>query len=388
MRITFALAAAALGLGGTALAIAASPSSDTVAPIVGIYMMDAQNGWAITARCDPCPPNVTSNLLLRTADGGTRWKDVTPVDSSGTRTRFYGFYPLNSQIVLVDKVRTVDGGQTWKLTSSPGWGTISFLNRREGWLILPLAAYLGHTDVDILHTSDGGETWDKISSNTEGSGLTNLSGMGGINFFTFTTGWITGGGGPINWHYLFVTRDGGRTWQERKLPQLPQLTPNWNANLGPLTILSSRDGVVRADYGLWYFPGRYESPKNLAPITVFFVTHDAGVTWTYTTPVPVPEGKDAPRIGPSTVLNMNRWWVRVEDTLYATNDGGRRWTRRHSGELMANVSELAFISQDVGWAVRNTDPYGGGARQSPPFLLKTVDGGRTWTAIRYVIDGP
>lgn len=71
--------------------------------------------------------------------------------------------------------------------------------------------------------------------------------------------------------------------------------------------------------------------------------------------------------------------------LHVTNDGGRQWTEVRPNKFFADITQLDFISRNVGWAVRNTDPFGGGARQASPSLLKTLDGGRTWTPLDYAI---
>jgi len=399
MRGALAIAIVTLIFGLASRPTSALQSSDSFSPLDSIQMIDAQIGWAVTARCDPCPPDIVSGLVLRTTNGGTQWKDVTPADSSGKRTGVIDFYVFNSQIALVgtwvrkssregsvEIFRTVDAGLTWKTITNPGWSSISFLNPREGWLIHDIVGYTGHTDVDIYRSPDGGETWVKVSSNTDrSSGLTNLSGMTGITFFTSATGWITGLSILSDWLYLYVTRDGGRTWQQQKLPLPPQLTPHWEAYLWPPRVVTAQDGILRADYTTSHRSDPMAQTEYTGPVIVFYVTHDGGTTWTYTTPVPVTESKVNPRPRPGTFIDMSHGWVKDEDTLYMTNDGGRQWTKIHSSQVFGDVTHLVFISPEAGWAVRNTDPYGGGARQTSPFLLKTLDGGRTWTALAYTI---
>ena len=399
MRVALVIAAVTLTLGLTSRPTSALQGNDSVSPLVSLQMIDAQIGWAVTAGCDPCPLNILPGLVLRTTNGGTKWEDITPVDSSGKRTGVIYLYALDSQIALAGKwvrksshessieiFRTVDGGHTWKASANPGWSSISFLDPREGWLIHDIVGYTGHTDVDIYRSADGGETWIKVSSNTDrNSGLTNLSGMTGITFFNSTIGLITGLGIPSDWQYLYVTRDGGRTWQEQKLPLPPQLTPHWEAYLWPPRVFTAQDGILRADYTTSHRSDPNAETEHTRPVTVFYVTRDGGTTWMYTTAVPVSENRINPRPRPSTFIDMSHGWVKSEDTLYMTSDGGRQWTKVHSSQLFGDVTHLAFISQEVGWAVRNTDPYGGGARQTFPFLLKTLDGGRTWTTLAYSI---
>jgi hypothetical protein len=51
----------------------------------------------------------------------------------------------------------------------------------------------------------------------------------------------------------------------------------------------------------------------------------------------------------------------------ATSDGGASWTRQYAGQ--ADLNQVDFVDGDHGWAA------GGGA------LLRTADGGATWTAL-------
>jgi hypothetical protein len=53
--------------------------------------------------------------------------------------------------------------------------------------------------------------------------------------------------------------------------------------------------------------------------------------------------------------------------VLATGDGGASWKRRYAGP--ANITSLAFLSSDIGWAV------------AEDALLGTTDGGRTWSVL-------
>ena len=79
-----------------------------------------------------------------------------------------------------------------------------------------------------------------------------------------------------------------------------------------------------------------------------------------------------------TALDMNHIWILDAPGLAVTSDGGYHWNQITLQGDLTNVSVLDFISSRVGWAI--------GGRESPqPLLLKTADGGRTWTEIAYSI---
>ena len=50
----------------------------------------------------------------------------------------------------------------------------------------------------------------------------------------------------------------------------------------------------------------------------------------------------------------------------------------HQSDSGKNVSQLDFVSDQIGWAISST-------ASNSSFLLKTVDGGYTWTVISYMV---
>jgi hypothetical protein len=373
--------------------------SDRVSPIDFIHMFNAGIGWAKTAGCDPCSSKVIPSLILRTTDSGTRWQNVTPLDPSGERIVVGGFYAFNSQIAWVGgrpkqhnyggpcttcSYRTIDGGQTWKAISK---APSVFINPLEGWTLDSVAFAMQSEAVEVYRSTDGGETWIKIASTEDrGSGLPEGGFKRGMTFLNSKTGWI-------NWEYLgskvpilYVTHDSGLTWRPQELPIPPRVERERSLDVPPTPGLpkffTAQDGIVRVD-----FPSGHREkdwpPKSLV---VFYATHNSGTTWTPTTPVPVTQIYQQP----SDFVSMDRGWLKQgeqAEMLYMTNDGGRNWTTTRFGPLFTAVTQLNFTTPKVGWAVRNTDPGGGGARQTPPFLLRTLDGGRTWVPVPYTIMG-
>lgn len=162
MRLILAIATGILALGLVPRPMHGLQISSDASPVETIRMVDAQNGWAVTARCGPCPPHVVPGLLLRTTGGGTQWNDVTPLDSSGKRgdvAYFNVFDSLTAWAVGTAGVfRTTDGGRTWRSMTTPVGGvtSISFINSREGWLLASLGVAMGHEAVVIYRSSNAG----------------------------------------------------------------------------------------------------------------------------------------------------------------------------------------------------------------------------------------
>src|SRR5712664_4191183 len=93
-----------------------------------IQMINRETGWTMT---DPRYVSVCGreSCLLRTTDGGTAWRDVTPLKSPGQKVRLWKFTALSALIAWVIPTReagssgqifrTTDGGSTWRSATIP-----------------------------------------------------------------------------------------------------------------------------------------------------------------------------------------------------------------------------------------------------------------------------
>ncbi len=102
-----------------------------------------------------------------------------------------------------------------------------------------------------------------------------------------------------------------------------------------------------------------------------YVTHDGGTTWKSTMPLPA-------AFGTIDFVDMQHGWVTDGMVLYSTSDGGQHWTKLSPGANFEQVTDLSFVSSTTGWAI-------GGQSNTSSFLLKTTDGGKTWTPIPFSI---
>src|SRR5581483_9354234 len=116
--------------------------------------------------------------------------------------------------------------------------------QQNGWLLLDKGSATSHEAIDIFRTTDGGTTWLKVSSTDQNTG--NQSGTlpfagdkSGISFISTTTGWVTGTLPVDNRAWLYVTHDGGSTWQPQNLP-LPANSNVQVATMPPI-FFSSKD---------------------------------------------------------------------------------------------------------------------------------------------------
>jgi photosystem II stability/assembly factor-like uncharacterized protein len=228
---------------------------------------------------------------------------------------------------------------------------------------------MGSEEDEIYHSTDGGDTWVNVASATRenhSSGFP-MVGKSGMAFLNSTTGWVTALDfrSPDQSH-LYVTHDGGRKWRAESLPLPPQLGPHWGIHPRSVKPFAPRDAILRVDYSLFN-----DSGEIMGMVIVFYATIDSGTTWTYTVPVR--------RINddyyPSSFADMNHGWLMNGFDLHVTSDGGRRWMTIQPSQLPVDVTQLDFVSPQVGWAIRQRSPY----------LRKTLDGGRTWSPVTYTV---
>lgn len=339
-----------------------------VGPITYIHMLDANTGWAI---------NNNTHRILHTTAGVTHWQDVSP--RFDTPTPILGgtdfFNPSTAWVAVTDGTRlfvyrTHDGGQTWQKAQLPdqgvGAGQIFFLNAQVGWMLVGKGAAAGSEAVDVLHTSDGGVTWKviSVSSYTTVNNPTALPFGGdksGLGFVNETTGWATGFTAADNFAWLYITHDGGVTWQHQSIP-LPADASQ--ASTLPPVFFNATDGILPV-----ILPGPQSQAVNI------YVTHNGGASWSATTPVPTGASAgttdfiDATHgwlVGNTFDVKSNRY---INSTVYRTSDGGHHWTQ-YTARLNADITMTNFVSQAQGWAIDSTQE-----------LYQTTDGGQTWTKI-------
>jgi photosystem II stability/assembly factor-like uncharacterized protein len=71
---------------------------------------------------------------------------------------------------------------------------------------------------------------------------------------------------------------------------------------------------------------------------------------------------------------MQHGWATDGTVLYSTSNGGQHWTKLSPNTSFKQVTFLNFVSSTAGLAISQQG-------NSSSFLLKTADGGQTWTPI-------
>lgn len=340
---------------------------------------------------------LSGERVYRSTDGGAHWNDVSPTLSSGGPNVVYALDSQDAWIAQsstaqglnsVTFYRTADGGANWeRVGTAPIAGSslheITFADASHGWLLVSLATTsvspspgtpspqpaTGFEFVSVWGTSDGGRSWvqlatssSSINQQSEGRGqLSSSCYKTGIIFRDDTTGWVTAAC-PFGRPYLYMTSDGGRTWQLQALPPAQGQTnesPTSSPTVLPPVFFENTFGLLAVDLEL-------ATPGAPSRVLVIYVTRDGGLTWTAT--VPVPGGRVFALVRPD-------YWIVIAPPrqVVHTNDG-RRYAQSVSDTDLGTIVQVVFPDPNHGLALL---AQANGAYR----LLQTGDGGSHWSVV-------
>lgn len=155
---------------------------------------------------------------------------------------------------------------------------------------------------------------------------------------------------PFNGEYFLMrSNDGGTTWDSVAL------------NTG------ADDYEVYELYFVDAVNGFIGGRKNNANQNMQKST-DNGGTWTDITPDPL----SIETISGIFFLDANQGWATSGQNLYLTSNGGSNWS---TVTLSFTPADIYFEDAFVGYAA------GGSSMSVPALMMKTIDGGQTWTQI-------
>ncbi len=328
-----------------------------------IRMITTTEGWALT-----------DSTVLKTNDGGAHWVNAGPLatqiknpvaDFMNMQNAWIAAtLPNSANPNAIQVMRTQNGGQSWQSWSTSILTTDSssmvgdpphFVNTQDGWIEIvtnggPAA---GSESVAIFATTNGGQNWSMVANTQSGkSGLPTGGLKTGISFKDALNGWATGGDYSY-YPWLYVTHDGGHTWQKQGLPPntaiFDMTTPPiffGNAGIMPVTVMSNGNGGD----------------------TMIYVTNNGGQSWTQASTSPASFQAQTVYI----VDMQHAWAVDGNGLLYATSDGGHTWQKLLTSSL--HMTQLSFVDDTNGWAISSVN-------NGSATLLHTTDGGHTWHTV-------
>ncbi len=265
------------------------------APLTNVFFLDQRLGWIVDER----------GQVLSTQDGGNNWVKRGVLE------------PLASQMMFIDE--------------------------NQGGIVIAGS---------FLTTNNGGDSWTKSFPTREASNDRRPLGDSITQAFSQTdlnTIWLSTGSGKV-----FVTVDGGETWEESDRPDETELSALY----------------AESDKEAWL--GGY-IPSGL------FHTTDRGRTWQQRL-----SAIDLKNLGITSIAFQNReigWAIGIRfvtDTtspnlmngvVFQTIDGGKTWKRLQNSFYEKPFRTIEFNNDKVGWLV--------GER----YIYQTTDGGATWDEV-------
>jgi photosystem II stability/assembly factor-like uncharacterized protein len=322
--------------------------SETVQDALDYNFVSPTVGWALDVRS--AIPNAGGDFwIFRTTDGARHWTQQYrgKIFNAGySRTMFFGaaggFVAVGSPVQVV---RTTDGGAHWMRVATPNaeFADVQFVDPSHGWLLAPFPMDRPR----LYETSNGGDTWVPLADPP--------AGVIGLAMRSRSEGWLGGERSPAS---VFLSVDGGQTWQTRSL-QLRGVSALGLPCAASVALLPGSAVMSLASCG-------FTGPDP-------YTSTDWGATWTEL-PFPPPNRTSIDR---TTFVDAQHGWTMTGGVLWKTIDGGLTW--RYWGIQIDNwdYSPHAIDSRH-GWAELQPS----GAIQ-PAFtgLALTSDGGTSWTQV-------
>jgi photosystem II stability/assembly factor-like uncharacterized protein len=400
-----ALAGAVVACGGTAAtphasaaptplprAVATASASPETPVLTGVKMIDAQNGWGLLS---------TSTGVVgvaRSTDGGLHWTTVLKPGGAGPSAttpvagdfhdaaHAWALELLTAQSTAsaqkLTVVATADGGAAWtpvgSLQTTGAAVAVRFVDAAHGW-VFALPSAVGTVtagDTALYRTADAGKHWQPIVTPDEHSSVAGsvgtlpqpCSGAGPLPppvFLDQFSGWI---GGACDSEFFFVTRDGGQHWSKQYLPFFPGPAPDFSPapryDVDSIRFLGGREMFAVVHRGV-------TTGANALQDAALYHSYDGGYTWSaYWLP--------AAPVSVFFIDSRKGWMVAAGAggdtsrlTLFQSGDSGRTWVK-----LFGPVGP-----QDLGGALQFVTATTGFVSDVADGIVRTTDGGKTWTRI-------
>ncbi len=232
----------------------------------------------------------------------------------------------------------ISNAQTsWTTIGSPSTGdlvAVYFTSSESGWI----AGDKGY----LARTKDGGKSWTPQILATDEN-------INEIYFRNDSNGYLVAG------KKMFLTRDGGNSWQETRIfnqTDFKGLTPEFLSIRFP-------------DKKLGFVLGSLLNKDEQVVDSLVMRTEDGGETWSRVAITPKVELYHL-----DFVNSLDGWIVGDKGLILMTYNGGLSWIKQKSGTDRA-LYNVDFRNKQEGFAV--------GAKGT---ILKTEDGGQSWSPVK------
>jgi photosystem II stability/assembly factor-like uncharacterized protein len=340
-----------------------------------VCFIGTDHGWAVGDH----------GVILKTVDQGEHW--ITVADANRAIEDWNhaaGQVSLKEKLLGVQQRRVQTGAST-SISSAPKvscqLNTVFFLNQNLGWAAGGYAVpLLNRTRSVVLKTVDGGANW-RVVSNTMPPHIKQ------IQFSDPNTGWAIGDCSSSFGSGIYLTRDGGQTWQSHRLSERRQ-RHRWAradrqnqqmigvSQSGELKFTNSNrieasgvlasskqefNDVVMVDRDQGWAVGNFGA---------IFQTHDAGLSWKA---LALPQEHSLPL----TLIDLQ--------SLATTSSLSKIWAAGRPGGCLVSIEKKSGAVNLHATPIRSAihsihfaDPLRGWAVGDLGIVIATTDGGETW----------
>jgi len=293
-----------------------------------VFFIDQNTGWAAGEQ----------GKILKTANGGTNWLVLMTDDSLTINGLFFqnsqnGWAVGNKVQLGIQKgviLKSTDGGTSWtseEPANTTSLHDIRFFNDKTGWAVG--SQYLNPEDI-ILRTEDGGATWlPYYSGHTQE--------LYSVCFVDSLHGWAVGKGIASS-STIIYSSDSGINWTVQDQPGVDKV-------LWSITFRDQNTGWAAGAAG------------------TILQTLDGGMNWDSVSSQASRNLKAITFTAPQLVLAVGNAGI-----ITRSNDDGSVWQEISTGTTRWNYHAVFFTNPDTGWVV--------GPDKT---ILKSLDGGETWT---------
>jgi photosystem II stability/assembly factor-like uncharacterized protein len=338
-----------------------------------VKLVNKTTAWVTTNVPIPGKGDV-NGPLLRTADGGKTWQDVTPshlnfaipptLETLNDGITAWALEEPQTIDGSAHLLRTLDGGKSWLEFIIPQVGFINsmtFTDQNHGWFLCTKATDESKT---LFSTINGGQTWQQnVQAPLQNTNLsTSQSTI--MQFADQQTGWLQI---PLQAEksQLYVTHDAGSSWS--------LLTT-------PAEVSSPVFTFVDTQYGYLV-----DTSKLAKKFLTFYTTSDGGKSWQGSTSIQLSNAIDQ-----ETFLTNHQILIISGHKVIVYTFSNGQWIRssEHTG-ASANLLANSFVSSTTGiasvdYSRPDTSDFGS-FNQDHMGLIKTTDGGASWSQVKLTI---
>ena len=333
--------------------------------------------------------------LAKTTDAGATWTAISYSPMSSLHYSYMDFAGSeNGYLVAQDWYyeeavvrKTTDGGLTWSNVPVPDEinyvSGLEVLSANELWIGAGNAFWNPQTGYSAraYHSTDGGITW---TTHTLGATNTNNGGVLDIKFFSQDEGRV------VNLNHIYTTHDGGANWSDRNIGAnacVSCFTPaswvgestGYVAGYSPALIFTNNNGQTFEDlvsggtpqFWTTYFKdsihGYVGGSYNGNAILKF--TNNGGSLWQEAS-IGTLAGRT---IYDVAFQNGSTGWAFYDDGCLKTTNGGQSWTDQPSTFDLLYLKASVPVPTSIYVAGYNSG-YGGK-------IWRSADQGSTWTKV-------